>query len=917
MGRSRLFQATQMKVAYLGTCLFLVGCSFILAPVGRADTPGFPTEPMLRLTPETYMARITNFSVDEQAQFIATGHNDKTVCLWDLQTGQLERVLRVPLAPGLLGAISAVALSPKARHVAVVATGWDGDFIYVFDGQSGRLEHRIKKDLASYVTYSPDGRYLAATTRPSRSDTGHAIVGLSVYETSRYRTMGQDIDNSGWADFDRDNRLVTIGWMGDIRLYAAGEYLSPYLTRGPPGGKESFFSATFSPDGQFIALAYNVSTRVDVVSAKTLSRAYSPNTECLGIGPAYRVDWSPDGRYLYAGKYTKSRPNTVIRWSLAGRGDITEYSLAEDESIGTLKGDRLLVIGPKHLALIDVDGKKHWLRRSQGPDFRDQEGRDGPGLALSRTGDIVEFGFQRFGKQRAWFDLRTRRLAFEPPSDASLTGPLLAAPGLAVTGWNDSSSPVLNDKPLYFWGPHVLAIAPDHKRFVVAGHSTIGVVDAATGRPLRGRIPDMPDVTWAVNITPDGRKVVAGFNDSTLRWYELRVKQLSEDEKAKRRDRTHSELAPTERRFSELLESLEDIAELPVIGSGPTKRANRTSVVADLSELLALYALPDGRWVLWTPSGYYQASPGAEELIGWHVNNGADKAPDFFPVSRFRDRFYRPDVIARVLETGNEREAVRLADLARGERTVVREVRALRPPVISILAPTAGERVTERKLTLMYEAQSTTGAITNIEARVGARSARVLQHVPDYRDNRRAVIGQITVEIPKADTVVELLAHNQNGPSESARYRVNWSGTADFIKPDLYVLAVGVSDYDGQENDLRYAAKDARDFVRAIRRQEGKIYKRVKIKLLDDRQATREAILDGLDWIERETTSRDVAVVYLAGHGVNDTQGHYRFLPADYELARYKRTTVTGAELKEFLQGVAGKTMLFFDTCYS
>lgn len=382
------------------------------------------------------------------------------------------------------------------------------------------------------------------------------------------------------------------------------------------------------------------------------------------------------------------------------------------------------------------------------------------------------------------------------------------------------------------------------------------------------------------------------------------MKQLSEA--AKRRDRTLSQrdsLSPGER-----IAAL--IAVLPG-GSG------ERSVEAELFELLALYALPDGRWVLWTPSGYYQASPGAEELIGWHVNNGDDKTPDFFPVSRFRDRFYRPDVIARVLETGDEHEALRLADQARGERTVVRDVRALRPPVISILAPTPGEKVTERKLTLMYEAQSATGAITNIEARVGARNARVLQHVPDYRNNRRAVIGQITVEIPPADTVVDLLAYNQNGPSESARYRVNWSGTADFFKPDLYVLAVGVSDYAAQENDLKYAAKDAGDFVRGIRRQQGDLYKQVHVKHLDDRQATREAILDGLDWIEHETTSRDVAMVYLAGHGVNDTQGLYRFLPADYEQGRLKRTTVTGAELKEFLEGVAGKTVLFFDTCYS
>ena len=44
------------------------------------------------------------------------------------------------------------------------------------------------------------------------------------------------------------------------------------------------------------------------------------------------------------------------------------------------------------------------------------------------------------------------------------------------------------------------------------------------------------------------------------------------------------------------------------------------------------------RWILWTPNGYYDAAPGAEDLIGWHVNRGPDKAADFFPLSRFRIR---------------------------------------------------------------------------------------------------------------------------------------------------------------------------------------------------------------------------------------------------------------------------------------
>ena len=58
------------------------------------------------------------------------------------------------------------------------------------------------------------------------------------------------------------------------------------------------------------------------------------------------------------------------------------------------------------------------------------------------------------------------------------------------------------------------------------------------------------------------------------------------------------------------------------------------------------------------------ASVGGEELIGWHVNRGPDAAADFFPASHFRDRFYRPDVVARILDTLDEGKAVAEADTA-------------------------------------------------------------------------------------------------------------------------------------------------------------------------------------------------------------------------------------------------------------
>ena len=72
-------------------------------------------------------------------------------------------------------------------------------------------------------------------------------------------------------------------------------------------------------------------------------------------------------------------------------------------------------------------------------------------------------------------------------------------------------------------------------------------------------------------------------------------------------------------------------------------------------------------------------------------------------------------------------------------------------------------------------------------------------------------------------------------------------------------------------------SKDAKDFANVWGKQKGKLYSDVVVKTLTDKEATKDDILDGLDWIQKETTSKDVAMVFIAGHGVNDEGGNFYF----------------------------------------
>ena len=79
-----------------------------------------------------------------------------------------------------------------------------------------------------------------------------------------------------------------------------------------------------------------------------------------------------------------------------------------------------------------------------------------------------------------------------------------------------------------------------------------------------------------------------------------------------------------------------------------------------------------------------------------------------------------------------------------------------------------------------------------------------------------------------------------------------------------------MSKYEDKNLTLQFAAKDANDFAESILKQKGGLYRDVVVKVLTDEKATKDEIMDGFDWISKETTSKDIAIIFLAGHGVNE-----------------------------------------------
>jgi WD40 repeat protein len=852
--------------------------------------PALPqtTEPILRVEVGTHNAGIFSIALDSSNRILLTGSEDKTVRIWDISgSGKLLRTLRPPVGEWEQGHIFAVALSPDAATVACggrTGSPKQGDAcVYLFDRATGALTRRLGglPGWVQHLAYTSDGRFLVAVMGEGGGKASWA--GMSIFRLPDYALIAEDRDYGDfvkWTESDpTGSRVATACYDGFVRLYdlsalKAQNVTSPRpiapVSKLRPAGGPCPWGLAFSPDGTRLAVGFEHTPGVDVLQVKgnTLEHEYSPDVSGVKAGPGAgdlrTVAWSRDGRFLYAGGVFRSKGSQWVRkWADGGRGKSLDLPVGADLSLF-----HILPLRAGGIIYASRDGSFGVLND------RDEDTLLGPqaipiyrhlneGFRLSPDGTGIQFAYEHSGKSAAVFSLNKRSLTDSlsilwASIKANVTFQAPITEGLEISDWKASLSPKLNGRPLPIDKHDLatsLAVKPDRSGFIIGAGPHLYFFDSQGKLLWRTRLPS---AVFGVNT--NGQIAVAALGDGTIRWYRLENGQ----------------------------------------------------------EYLAFFPHPDRkRWILWTPSGYYDASPGAEDFIGWHLNNGKDRAGDFFPASRFRSTYYRPDVIDRIPKTLDEAVALQQANEELGRKQAAQvSLREKLPPVVTIVSPADGAEVSATPIKVRYSVRSHE-PLTGLKVLVDGRPVSVEGLGKPLKES-----GDLSVSVPSRDCDVSIIAENRNTASEPATVRLRWKGAAAAkeeyrIQPKLYVLAVGISRYDDPGLRLGLAAKDALDFGAVWAEQKGQLYSSVEARVLTDAQATKGNILDGLDWLQRQVTQHDVAMLFFAGHGVNDPTGVFYFLPVDSDVEKLKRTGISQADITSTVAAMAGKVLVFIDACHS
>ena len=327
-------------------------------------------------------------------------------------------------------------------------------------------------------------------------------------------------------------------------------------------------------------------------------------------------------------------------------------------------------------------------------------------------------------------------------------------------------------------------------------------------------------------------------------------------------------------------------------------------------ELLTVFgAFGDGQFVYIHPEGYYFASKNALRYIGFSLNN------KMFSFDQFDLKYNRPDRVISTLPYYEEfyhqaffrayKKRLEKLGVQGSDFDVTTDI-----PILEVLND-LDSSLDQHKLTLSLSCIEKKDSLDRLHLFVNG--------VPEYGKYGKKINGKVfqdevsLILNPGANLIQLYVTNTRNNSSLKKSLRVQAPPEKENSR--LFILSIGVSNYEQNHYNLSYAAKDAKDVGTMFSTLSR--YQLEKSKILMDSVVTKKNVIAMKNFFS-EAKENDIVVLFVAGHGVLDDKLDYFFAPYEMDFKRPSKSGIAFGLFEDILENTKSrKKIMFLDACHS
>ena len=872
----------------------------------------------LKLNTNGHMSMIRDVIITNDKHII-TASDDKTVKVWNSETGKETKKFLGEISTGSNGKVFSIALNPDETYLAVggfLYNKQNRSYIRIYDYQTGKLIKILDahKNVIDDLSFDQKGKYLVSSSRDTLTNIWEVSNNFTLIDSIEFKkTNSKDLEdiariNSKIIHYNNSYYIIITGFDNKIIIYDI--YNKRVSSQYRLNDNAEFMDvsnnhiAVSGKENQIYIFNYKLE-RIHTIDSKTApwGLSYNKSGTMLYTGSidSSMQSFNVNNNYNLYKTYTQQY-SYVIPKELDKN---TVLSLGSD-NFGIYFWD---MYSSKLQRKIESNGKRIWsvgINNNYIGYSGIWTGKKGKGpldtiINLNHFDITSNINNTDFKKISALNGYKTLTLNKKSPNQ------------LTIKDYGKEIGKIIKDGTngkyhnCYGW----------YKDYIISG----GINGFLKIYNQRGEIiANLKGHTGNVlSVAFNGDRLVSGGDDQTIKIWDL--------------SKLNKKPILNESYIQELMLKYHK-TKTEIIQESKKIFWNGIYKEQNLIPLISIFVTETKDFVAWSPEGFFNASKNGAQYIGYHINQGPYKEAEFVTVDALYSTFYRPDLIQKALAGENLEKYAKNINIDK----LLQDGLA---PEVHILtdATSTDKQDMDLKVQVCPKAK---GGYDNLTLLINDTPVSVIDTSRALKLKQKSkrddcFIYDQTISLAGGVNNIGFRATNKAGNIESKpdflevtfddtnlknKLRTKLSNiSASQNINDLHILAIAVNEYKDKDLTLKYSINDATEMLKTIQDVAKPLFNKVHTYKLFDKEVTKDNIKKAFKDIK--STREDVFLLYIAGHGITDEyNGNYYYIPYDFVNKDDEKAVQTqGVGQKDLMLGLSNvtalKSLVLLDTCNS